>query len=506
MALGSELISRITGYSLTGADFSETSPNLPIRIALLGEANTANQGTLETTPQRITSAQQAGELYGFGSPIHAMARILFPVNGGGFIGGIPVDVLAQEEPVGAAEKILTITASGVATGNGTHTLYLAGRTGIDGQFYDINVQTGDTAADIADKIETAVNNVLGAPVTAAAAVYDCVLTSKWKGLTADELTVEVLTNGNALGLTYSVANTQSGSGTPSIQGALDQFDNIWYNLVINGYGLQTSTLTLLENFNGKPGANATTPGTGRYAASVFKPFVALSGSTADDPTTVTDARLNEVTVAVCPAPLSKGLTYEAAANFCALAARTAQDNPHLDIGGSSLPDMPTPRDGNIGSMKSYTNRDAFVKEGCSTVQLVDGAYQVEDFVTTYHPTGELPPQYRYVRNLLLDYNVRYTYLLLELQNVVGYVIANDNDTVSAPRVTKPKIWKGVLFGMFDDLVNRGLIVDAAFARTNLTVQISSTNPDRFETQFKYKRSGVARISDTIATAGFNFGN
>lgn len=69
--------------------------------------------------------------------------------------------------------------------------------------------------------------------------------------------------------------------------------------------------------------------------------------------------------------------------------------------------MPTPL--SIGAMNVYLNRDAFVKKGSSTVSLFAGKYLVEDFVTTYHPVGETPPQFRYVRNLDIDFNVRYTY-------------------------------------------------------------------------------------------------
>jgi hypothetical protein len=56
------------------------------------------------------------------------------------------------------------------------------------------------------------------------------------------------------------------------------------------------------------------------------------------------------------------------------------------------------------------------------------------------------------------------------------------------------------------LVRRGLIVDAQFSKDNTTVELSGTNPDRLNTNFKYKRSGVARISSTTAEAGFNYGN
>jgi phage tail sheath gpL-like len=499
MAVGTERISKIVGYKLTKGDFSETTPNLPQRIAILGEANEANQATLDLNPKEITSAQQAGELYGYGSPIHMAMRILRPQSGGG-IGGIPTVVYPQLKAVGAAQKVLTITPTGTATGNGTHTLIVAGRTGLDGIRYDVNIQTGDTVAGISAKIEDAINNVLGSPVIGASTATEATLTSKWAGLTANEITVTVDTNGNDLGITYAVVSTTSGSGTPSIQPALDSFGNEWNTQVINTYGAVPAIMDALEAFNGRPDADNPT---GRYAGTVMKPLIALTGSTLENPSTITDSRKNEVTISICPAPLSKGLGLEAAANMAVLSGRQAQDAPHLDVSGRSYPDMPTPSE--IGAMSDYENRDLFVKKGCSTVELHTGRYKVADFVTTYHPVGETPPQFRYCRNLMIDFNIRFGYFLLEEINVVGHAIAADSDTVSASKVIKPKQWKIILDKYADGLASRALIVDAGFMQDSINVSLSASNPDRLETFFKYKRSGFVRIASTIAEAGFNFG-
>lgn len=499
-AVGSERISKVVGYKITKGNFSNSTPNLPQRIAILGEANNANQSTLDTAATEITSAQEAGEKYGFGSPIYHIMRILRPNSGGG-VGGIPTVVYAQAAADGAAYKIIDVTPTGTATGNGTHTVKIAGRAGVDGSSYDINIETGDTATDITEKMADAINNVLGSPVSASD--YDTskvTLTSKWKGLTAEALTVSVDTNDDDLGITYVVASTQSGAGTPSIAAALALFGNDWNTIVINSYGTVTSIMDALEDFNGIPDpANPT----GRYAAIVMKPFIAITGSVAEDPSSITDARLDEVTIAIAPAPLSDGLPMEAAANMATLFARQAQDTPNLDVSGQSYPDMPTPLI--IGDMADYENRDLFVKKGCSTVDLVGGRYKVMDFVTTYHPVGEIPPQFRYCRNLNIDWNIRFGYYLLELINVADHSISNDEDTVTATNVIKPKQWRQVIDKYAEALAQRALIVDAEFMQESVTVEISTVNPDRLETFFRYKRSGFARILSTTAEAGFNFG-
>lgn len=500
-AVGLERISRIIGYKLKKGNFAVQNNNLPQRIVILGEANNANQGDLVTDATQITSAQDAGDKYGYGSPIHIQARILFPKQGDG-VGGIPVFVAAQEEAGSATARILTITPSGTALRSGTHRLVIAGRDGMDGDFYDLNIVEGDTTGDITAKISDAISAVLGCPVTSVDTDYLATLTTKWKGLTAQGVGVTVDTGEDDLGLTYSVVQTQAGSGTPSVSDALDALGTAWTTIIVNSYGTHSGTMDLLESTNGIPDPENPT---GRYRGIIMKPFIAITGSVSDDPTAITDARDEDVTIAIAPAPLSPGLAMEAAANMTVLYAVNSQNTPHLDVCGKSYPDMPVPSDGNIGSMATYENRDAFLKKGCSTVDFIVGKYQVQDFVTTYHPAGENPPQFRYCRNLMVDFNVRYGYYLLEQINVVDHTIANDTDTVSATKVLKPKQWIQILNAYADDLANRALIVDAPFMQSSIEVGLSATNPDRLETSFKYKRSGVVRIASTTAEAGFNFG-
>lgn len=499
-AVGLERASRITGYQLKKGNFSESTPNLPMKIILIGEANEANQASLSTTKKEIISAQQAGELYGFGSPIHMALRILKPVGSTG-VGGIPIEVIPQAKAVGATAKVITITPVGTATKNGTHTLVIAGREGLEGSFYDININEGDTQADITAKIEDAINAVLGCPVSATSTQYVATATTKWNGLTANDITITVKTGETDLGITYAVSTTQAGSGTPSISSALSQIGNDWAPILLNTYGAVSSILNAIEAFNGIPDQDNPT---GRYASIIMKPLISFLGSTLDDPTTITDSRKDQVTHAVCPAPGSAGHPLEAAANMVVLAARCWQDTPHLDVSGKKYPDMPTPE--SIGSMADYDFRDAFLKKGSSTVDLVGGRYEVQDFVTTYHPVGETPPQFSYCRNLVVDFNVRFSYYLKEQQDVVDHVILNDDDISSAQKVVKPKTWKGSLSNLAEDLEKRALIVDSDFMTNSIVVNISATNPDRLETSFSYKRSGYVRIASTTAEAGFNFGS
>ena len=234
-AVGSERISKVVGYKLTKGFFQIDSPNLPQRVAILAEANLANQGTLDLTKKEITSAQEAGELYGFGSPIHNIMRILRPPTGGG-IGGIPTIVYPQIEPGSAVAATKTVTVTGGATGNGEHTVIVAGRSGIDGISYSFPVVTGDTPTIIAGKIKDAINAVLSSPMSGDNVVGVMTGTVKWKGITGDDVNISIDNGGDGLGLTYVIAVGVAGVGSTSIAGALAQFGNEWNTIVVNSYG------------------------------------------------------------------------------------------------------------------------------------------------------------------------------------------------------------------------------------------------------------------------------
>lgn len=496
------VVSSVVGYQLAKGNFQETTENLLPVIAIFGEGTTAKQATMPVTGTQITSAAQAASLWGAGSPIHSEARILFPSTGGG--ANVPVWVYAQPAAGGSVANSQTITITGTATASGTHYLKIAGREQIDGAVYAVNIVTGDTPTAIGVKVYDAINNALSCPVSATKLAGVVTTLAKWTGLTSQDITIEVDTNNTSLGVSYAVAEVAAGSGTPSIAASLNLIGNNWFPIVINTYGLVSATVAELETFNGTPSLD--TP-TGRYVPTTFKPIIALCGSVADDPSSITDAsaRKNQVTIAVCPAPLSLGLPYEAAANVALLFANLEAGAPQSDILGKAYPDMPLPADGDVPLMNSFTERDRIVKKGCSTVDIVAGVYTMVDFVTTYHPDGELPPQYRYPRDLFIDFNIEYGYRIMVQVNQVGKTLAEDGANVTAQNVITPSMWKALVYNYITDLASRALITDVAFSKAQTKVSISTINPNRMDTEWAYKRTGITRVSANTAKAGFNFG-
>lgn len=497
-------VSRIVGYKLKPGNFNPITPYLPQRIAVLGEANDANQGTLDTDPYEFITAKEVAEKYGYGSPLHQIARILRPVSGNP-LGGIPTVIYPQAADGGATAAVYTlgIAVATTVTKNATHKIKINGRDNIDGVPYAFNVAVGDSAADVQDKIVDAISNVLAAPVTAAEATADVAITTKWKGATAI-LDVEIDTQGIDAGIVYSEVSNVAGTGTVDISGALALFGENWNTIVINPYG--SAQFSTLETFNGTPDLDSPS---GRYEPTIFKPFVAFYGSTLsdkDDVVAITNvtARKDQVTNVHCPAPNSKGLAHEAAANMVMTFAPIAQNTPHLDNSAKFYPDMPVPTNENIGDFSNYDARDFMVKKGSSTVNLTNGKYTVQDLITTYAPDGENPPKFRFVRDLNIDWNYEFNWKIIMIRDIQDKTIVPDKSPSRVANTISPKQGKQLLITHINSMAELALIADPAFSEGTIQVGINESNPARLDFFNRYKRTSTAHIVSTDVEVDFNY--
>lgn len=488
-AISPSRVSTIVGYELKRGSVPFASPYLPQRIVVIGEGLTANQATMPLDETEVLTAYEAGQLYGFGSPIHKVFNIMKP-NGVDLLGGIPTFVIAQEEAAAGVAASVVNSVTGTASGNATHYVYVAGRE------YAYNVLKDDNPTAIAQKIADAVNADVNSPVTAVANIGTITFTSKWAGLTGTFKT-RFSTGGNAVGIVYAEDSNTAGVGTPDLTTLNDKLGSEWTTIIVNTYG--QPAFDTLETINGRPDPEMPT---GRFFGENFRPFVAIWGSTEKDTTAlggITDARKVEVTNALAPAPASEGFPWEAAANMTLNYAKIAQNEPHKDVINTYYNDMPGPADGVIGNMKDYNYRDALVKKGASTVDYEGGRYKVKDFVTTYHPDSEAWPTFRWVSRLNLDFNVRYYVMVAEQAYLVGRAIINDDQISSVDFTIKPKDWKGILYGVAEDLGDLAIIDGVPFMKESINVEVDEQNSDRFNTVFSYKTSGNARISSVTAT-------
>lgn len=462
---------------------------LPQRIAVVGQG--ATSATFSTTKKQHTSAASVAADYGFGSPIHLAARELFPVNGDG-VGTIPATFYPLTDDGSGVASTGDITPSGTVTKAGAFTIKV---NNLSSEQFVVSV--GDSLADITAAMDAAIAAVLEMPITSAAAVTPDRIdtTSKWKGVSANDIFIEV-EGPTDTGITFGITQHSGGLVNPDVQPALDQIGDVWESMALNCLDIaDTATLGKYDVF-----------GEGRWGALVRKPLVVFTGNTeitVAAATAVSDARKTDRTNSQLVAPGSNDLPFVVAARQLARIAPVANNNPPHDYGSQDATGL-TP--GADGDQWTYADRDSAVKKGSSTVEVKDGVVNVADVVTFYHPTGDPIPAYRYVVDIVKLQNIIFNLdLIFATKEWDGAPLIPDDQPTVNRDAKKPKSAIAAVSAMLDSLGLNAIISDPETAKSNTLAEIDSLNPKRLNVSTTVQLSGNTNIISVDLNFGFFFG-
>lgn len=461
---------------------------LPQRIAVVAQG--ASASTYDTTKRQISSALEAGQVYGFGSPVHLIARELFPLNGDG-VGTIPVTVYPLEDDASGVAADGAITPTGTITATGT---FYARCGGVLSQPFTLT--TADTVGTVCDALVAAINGTLAMPVIATDGDTTVTLVAKWDGATGNDIALEVL-GPTDIGVSFGITAMNSGATNPSVAGALAQVGDVWETMFINGLDIaDTTALGLYAAF-----------GEGRWGTLVYKPCMVFTGVTTasrSSATTVSAARTTDRVNGQLVAPGSKSMPCMVAARQLARIARTANNNPPVDYGA-------LPADGIIpgtdAEQWNYTDRDIAVKAGSSTVEVRDGVVTIGDVVTFYAPSGDPLPAYRYAVDIVKLQNIIYNIaLIFNAPEWAGAPMIPDSQPTTNSAARKPRQAVAAARAMLDSLGLNAIISDPEAAKAATTCVIDSSNPKRFNlTIGNVSLSGNTNVKDVTLQWGFYFG-
>lgn len=493
MSIDASAVARVVGIDTQFKDLRAGSVQfLPQHIAILGHGSTASVG-YALTPYRITSAQQAGARFGYGSPIHQAARELFPPTGGG-VGSIPVTVLPVAEVTGGVAAVGSITPSGVAPATATYWARIGGVVSAP-----FTVIKDDTVAAIADKIVAAIDAVLEMPVDAADGATDVDLAAKWKGASGNDITVEVIdSTGSAptTGLTFAIVQPATGATDPDVAPGLAMLGSTWITMIVNTLGpANTAALDKIAAV-----------GEGRWGELLRRPFVAFTGNpepVVGTATTITAARPTDRVNVQLVSPGSTHSPAQIAAAQVREIAKVANDNPPTDYGSRAVRGLIP---GSDAVQWDYAERDLAVKAGSSTVEIKDGLVRISDVVTMYRPTGEVPPAYRYVVDIMklmtIIYNVDLEFSKPEWN---GAPLIPDGQPTANPAARKPSAAKAALCAIIDSLALEAILSEPEMSKKNTFATINSQNPKRLDLRTTVKLSGNVNIISMDLFFGFYFG-
>ncbi len=481
-------VARVTGIETVFKNLGGAGAfALPQRIMVIGQGATAI--TFPTTKLQVTSSLQAANVYGFGSPVHLAARELFPDNGDG-VNTIPVTIYPLVDDGSGVASTGTITPAGSQTKAAEYRVRVAG---ILSEAFVIPIAA--TVAAITALITAAVNAVLEMPGIAADGTTDVDIVSKWKGVSANDIVIEIIGD-TTLGTTFAIVQPAGGLVNPDVQPALDQVGNIWESLGLNCMNEDdTTVLDALAAF-----------GEGRWNPLVRKPLVFFRGNVEDvvaTATAITSVRLTDRTNSQLVGQSSVNLPFVIAARQLARIASLANNNPPHDYGSRRVDGIIPGPD---GDQWTYLERDQAVKAGSSTSEVKNGLLTISDVITHYAPVGEVNPAYRFVVDIVKLQQVIFNLdLIFASEEWDGAPLIPDNQATTNVAAKKPKMAIAAMNSMIDALALSAVLADPEFSKPLTTANISPTNPKRLDASVTVKLSGNTNIKAITLNFGFSFG-
>ena len=487
-AVDASAVARVVGIRTEFVDLRGGRVTLlPQRIAVIGQGNTAS--TYSSTKLQVTSALQAAQTYGFGSPIHLAVQQLLPFTGDG-VGSIPVTVYPLEDASsGAVAATGIITPTNTASGTGVFRLFV---NGIPSNAF--SVSTGTTPEQFNDALTAAVNGTVGLPVTATDNGATASIVSKWMGSSANGITLRMEGPGD-IGITIAITQPTGGATDPDINDALNQFGMVWETLVLNCLDSTTETLDKLSLFN-----------EGRWGPLTRRPFVAFTGNNEPSVTTAIttpDGRGRDRTNCQLVAPGSPNLPVAIAARQLARIAALANNNPPRDYGSQEASGLIP---GTDAQQWNYVQRDQAVKGGSSTVEVRDGVVVISDVITFFAPEGDVLPPYRFVVDIIKLQNIIFNVdLIFNTPLWDGAPLIPDSQPTTNRSARKPKDAVAAVNSLLDNLGLEAIISDPETAKSRTRAGINTQNPKRLDIQLTVQVAGNDNITSIDLLWGFFFG-
>jgi phage tail sheath gpL-like len=488
MGIDVTAVARVTGIDAQYKDLRGGALlNLPQHLGILAQGATLS--TYASTKFDATSATQVGDVMGYGSPAHLIAKQLFPDNGDG-VGSIPVTFHPLSDAYGSAAALGTITPSGTVTKAAAYRVRISNILSAP-----FTIAVSATVAQRVTQMTAAINAVLDMPVVAADNTTAVGLTAKWAGASGNDIYVEVVGD-TAAGNVFVCTSMTGGSVNPDVTTALASIGGVWETMLLNAMELaDTATLNLIQTW-----------GDGRWGATVKKPVVCFTGcviASQASAIAVSDARKTDKINSQLVSPGSHDLPFVVAARQLARIVVVANNNPPTGYAAQAATGL-TPGDDSV--QWDWPARDAAVKGGSSTVEVKDGVVNISDVVTFYHPTGDQNPAFRFVCDIVkIQQYVFNLALIFEAKEWAAAPLIPDDQPTTNPNARKPKSAVAEVCTLHETAGLAAIISDVAFAKKNTFASIDSQNPKRLNVNVTIKLSGNTNIVDVSLNFGFFFG-
>jgi phage tail sheath gpL-like len=433
----------------------------PARVLLLGQ-RLSTGATPGLTPLRLFDVAMARVAFGRGSLLANLAEAWFRASP-------PTEVwaMAMDDVGGGTQATGTVAIGGAATANGVLALMIGGRR------FEIPVAAAASNNAIANSIAAAVTAAPDAPFTAAAATNVVTITARHRGETGNAIDIRhshLAGEALPLGLTCIITAMSGGAQNPAVVTALDAVAETWFTDIVTPW-TDATNIAALE---------------ARLAAG-FAPLVmrdahgwaSLSG-TLSALTTFGAAR-NSPHISVlglrgCPTP-----PWELAATLAAVCIPALAIDPARPVQTLELPGVIAPR---IADRFTFTERDALLRDGMSTIRHNDaGQSFVERVITTYqtNASGAEDISYLDVETLKTLAYLRYDLRQLIALRFPRHKLADDGTAFARGQaVVTPGTLRAEIIGRFKQWESQGLVEGVDQFKADLIVRRNAQDPNRVD--------------------------
>ena len=466
--------------------------NVPndIRVPLFyGEIDNSQASTGTTTLRRLVVAQMNDDATGAAGVLSIASRLsdVVALAGDGSMLAAMYDNFRRCDPLGQIWVLPSKLAAGVAangkfaiTGTATEagllSAYIAGRR------VRATVPSGMTAAAAATALANAINAAVNMPVKAVAAAGEVTLTTKWKGLTGNDIRLEMNRAGLAggertpAGLTVAVTAMAGGTGTPDMDDVLAAVGDEEFEFICHPY-TDSASLDVFRDWMGDI--------SGRWAWSsqlyghvytamrgTLGALVAAGSARNDQHMTIEGFESNVA------APV-----WEHAAAFAARTAvfisvdvaRPTQTGVLLGIDAAPA-----------GERFTLLERQALLTNGIATTTSGDGSVRIDRAITTYQRNAYGQPDDSY-----LDSETMHTtaHVMRRLRNVITSKYGRHKLAADGTRfgdgqaIVTPSTLRAELISEYRAMERDGIVENAELFAEHLIVEIDANNPNRVNVLF-----------------------
>lgn len=318
--------------------------------------------------------------------------------------------------------------------------------------------------------------------------------ANWKGVSSNDIPLAIVGD-TTLGVSWAITDMNGGLVNPTVDSAIALFGNVWDTFVINA--LDDADTTALDAFQAWA--------EGRWDQLVNRPCYVFRSNLSDtwqDASAISSTRQDDRINVVLTQPGSLHMPHVNTAAQVVKIAKMADSNP---AHGYRMQKCSTLEPGPDNVQWTFAQRDAAIKAGACTTEVIDGVVYLSDTVTHFAPSGDPLPRWRYVVDGVKLWQLIFNgNLAFGSEDWASAPVIDDNQATTNPTAKTGSMGIQVINGIIDQLALNAILRSPKETKKLTTAGLDGTNPKRFNVGYSVLLSGNANqipISGGFALLG-----